>query len=161
MANCASSLAIPLFTGFWEVTSWQQHVFFIYLLSYLNIYIYISKEEIIKKKKKKHADRDFPGSSVQNLLSNAGDRGSIPDSRKITHVMGQLSPWARNCWACAPELVLCNTREVTVMRRPCTATRQSVHSAVKTQCGQNKNKQTGKQFKIGNIPTRASLWSSG
>ena len=40
--------------------------------------------------------RDFPGGPVvKNLLSNAGDAGSIPGwGTKIPHAAGQLSPHA-------------------------------------------------------------------
>ena len=45
-------------------------------------------------------NRDFPGGpAVENLPSNAGDVGLIPDrGTKIPHAAGQLG------WACAPQL---------------------------------------------------------
>ena len=59
--------------------------------------------------------RDFPGGPVvKNLLSNAGDTGSIPgQGTKIPHAMGQLSP----CAATAEPT--CHTLE-----SPCNATEE-------------------------------------
>ena len=69
-------------------------------------------------------NRDFPGGTVgKNLPTNAGNMGLIPDARHIPHALEQLGP----CSA---------TREVTTMRNPHTATRKSLHKAMKTQHSQ-------------------------
>ena len=45
-----------------------------------------------KKKKKKISSWTFPGRIVYgNPPANAGDTGSIPDSRKIPHIVEQLN----------------------------------------------------------------------
>ena len=80
---------------------------------------------------------DFPGGpAVKNPLANAGDSSSIPGSGR--YAMGQLSTWATTT-----EPVLfnkgshCNEKTSHHRAAPPAATRESLHTAAKTQPVQN------------------------
>ena len=74
------------------------HEFIYYPASFTKIF---KSPQTIRMKENMHEDnrsRDFPGGPVaKNLLSNAGDTGSIPgQGTKIPHAMGKLSLNAAN-----------------------------------------------------------------
>ena len=70
------------------------HEFIYYPASFTKIF---KSPQTIRMKENMHEDnrsRDFPGGPVaKNLLSNAGDTGSIPgQGAKIPRAVGQLGP---------------------------------------------------------------------
>ena len=74
------------------------HEFIYYPASFTKIF---KSPQTIRMKENMHEDnrsRDFPGGPVaKNLLSNAGDTGSIPgQGTKIPHAVGKLSLNAAN-----------------------------------------------------------------
>ena len=90
---------------------------------------------IVKIRKAKK--RGFSGSPVvKNAPSNAGDKGSIPHQRTISHIT-QGNYWAHSLWS--PHAT---------MKTPCAAT--------KTQCGQtNKSKSKKREIsKLFSFPKR-------
>ena len=82
--------------------------------------------------------RDFPGSPVvKNPPANAEDMGSIPSQEtKILYVSGQLSPRIKTTEVHAPKSPCSTTREAATTRVSSTATRGTLHEAMKTQHSQ-------------------------
>ena len=76
------------------------------------------------------------GPRVQNLPANAGDTGSILHAvEQLTHAP-QLLCLCSGAWRCNYGSLCSATREATAVRSPTTATRESLHTAVKIQQSQ-------------------------